>query len=158
MKKVVVILLLILVCLNAVAQAEIPQISETLFSDAKQALSCMAKGEYEQILSLLPFSAVSPSASEWQSFAESNFSTLTGGVQSEYAVAYWTGTVWKLAVPVTEPNDGSVETLVLTTADGATFSGYRYAIWSEVFVEYQAASYVVWNKEYIPAQLFVVTG
>lgn len=158
MKKFVVVLLLISVCLIAAARAEVPQISEIMFSNAKQALACLAEGEYEQILSLLPFSAVSPSASEWQNFAESNFTTLTDGVQTEYAVAYWTGTVWKLAVPATEPNDSSIETLVLTTADGVTFTGYRYAAWSEVFIEYQAASYVVWNKEYIPAQPFVIAG
>lgn len=150
MKRILCIVLALTVMSIAIpAMADVPQISNNLFSNAKQALVYLASGEYERLVTLLPFSDVSPSASEWQNFAEGNFSTLADGVQTDYAVAYWTGSIWKLAVPVSVPNDGSVETLVLSSADGASFNGYRYADWSQVKSEYEAAPYVTWDQEYV---------
>ena len=102
-------------------------------------------------MTLLPFSGVAPSATEWQSFA-GNFSTLGSGVQTEYAVAYWTGADWCLAVPVATPSSGDVEVMALISADGSTFSGYRYASWSQIQSEYQSASYVTWNEEYVDSE------
>ena len=128
---------------------DVPQLSPMLFPCAKQALVFIASGEYESLVTLLPFSGLSPSAAEWQSFVEGNFLTLTPQVQTEYSVAYWTGSCWKLAVPVANPDNDYVETLVLTSPDGMTFSGYRYCQWWEVVGEYEIASYVTWNKEYV---------
>lgn len=129
--------------------AEIPQISEDLFLCAKQALVYLSSGEYERLVTLLPFSGIAPSAAEWQNFAEGNFMTLADGVQTEYSVAYWTGSAWMLAVPVVNPDSDATETLVLSSDDGITFSGYRYSTWAEVKGEYLFASYVTWNKEYL---------
>lgn len=158
MKRILCIVLVLMVMSAAVsAMADVPQISSGLFANAKQALVYLASGEYERLVTLLPFSDVSPSASEWQSFAEGNFSTLADGVQTDYAVAYWTGSVWKLAVPVSVPSDGSVETLVLSSADGTSFNGYRYADWSQVKSEYETAPYVTWDREYIDANPVVTT-
>lgn len=155
MKRYICILLALLL-LSATAYADAPQISGKLFSTAKEALSYLSSGEYERLVTLLPFSDVSPSAAEWQDFAEGNFSSLSGGVQSEYAVAYWNGSCWKVAVPVDTPDNGNVETLVLTSADGKAFSGYRYSSWSSVKSEYEGASYVTWNKEYISSEPMIV--
>lgn len=152
MKRRISILLAIVLLLSASAAAvsvEVPHISEDLFLCAKQALVYLSSGEYERLVTLLPFSGVAPSASEWQSFAEGNFLTLADGVQTEYAVAYWNGLSWTLAVPVVNPDVDTAETLVLTSADGVTFSGYRYATWAEVKGEYLFATYVTWNKEYL---------
>ncbi len=132
------------------AWAEVPQFSNSLFADGKNALVYLASGEYERLVTLLPFSDVAPGASEWQSFAD-NFSTLSDGVQTDYAVAYWNETDWKLAIPVQTPDDDSVEALVLISADGSTLTGYRYATWGDVKREYEAASYTVWNQEYVSA-------
>jgi len=156
MKRHIAILLTVLMLfMSAAACAEgaVPQVSANLFLSAKQALVYLASGEYERLVTLLPFSGVAPGASEWQGFAEGNFMTLSGEtpVQTEYSVAYWTGIDWKLAVPVYAPDNGNVEALVLTTSDGMTFSGYRYCKWSEVMPEYEAAAYVTWNKEYVGA-------
>ena len=129
------------------AALAVPQISNSLFSSAKQALGYLASGEYERLVTLLPFSGVSPSAAEWQSFA-GNFSDLSN-VQSDYAVAYWTGSVWVLAVPVHAPDSGNVEALVLGSEDGSSFIGYRYASWSRIESEYTASDHVVWNQEYM---------
>lgn len=150
MKRTISILLVMLLIVSATALAsEVPHISDNLFACAKQALVCLSSGEYERLVTLLPFSGVSPSAAEWQSFAEGNFTALADGVQTEYAVAYWSGNVWKLAVPTKEPSDDSVETLILTSSDGSAFSGYGYATWAEVRGEYLFASYVTWDAEYI---------
>ncbi len=65
-------------------------------------------------------------------------------------MAYWNETDWRLAIPVSEPNDDSVEVLVLISPDGNTLTGYRYATWGEISLEYESASYTIWNKEYVP--------
>lgn len=135
----------LLVC--AAARADAPKLSDDLFSRAKQAVGYLSSGEYERLVTLLPFSDVAPSAAEWQSFAD-NFSNLSHA-QSEYAVAYWTGSVWKLAVPAQAPDRGDVETLVLSSEDGKTFSGYHYTRWSKVEREYSGCDRVQWNREYI---------
>ncbi len=150
-RRLSLLLLVVLLCVLPVARAEVPQISGSLFSSAKEALVCLASGEYERLVTLLPFSGVAPSASEWQSFA-GNFSTLSGGVQTRYAVAYWTGSDWCLAVPVATPDSGSVEVMALLSTDGSAFSGYRYATWSQIQSEYQGASYITWNEEYVGSE------
>ena len=149
MKRIIALFLsaALLTVMAAAALAEVPQISGGMFSAAKSALTCLASGEYERLVTLLPFSGEAPSASEWKRFAEGNFSGLSGA-QTEYAVAWWNGSAWKLAVPVSEP-DHDVDVLVLTSSDGAVFDGYGYATWSRVQSGYSSADYVVWDREYI---------
>ena len=148
MKKIISCFLIAAMLLCAAAQAEIPSLSEKLFKYANGALSCLASGEYDKVVTSLPFSDISPSADEWHSFAQGSFSSLSGKPQSKYAVAYWTGRAWKIAVPVAEPASGSVETLVLVSEDGSSFSGYGCTSWSKVKGEYQNSNYVLWNEEY----------
>lgn len=150
MKKVLCITLigLLLLGLTSVAFA-VPKLSENMFDYAKATLSCLASGSYDKIVTSLPFSDVSPSADEWARFANGNFSDLSGTEpQTRYAVAYWSGRVWKVAVPVSEPNDSSVETLVLTSEDGSSFNGYCCMSWGDVENEYLSSDYVSWNREY----------
>ena len=123
-----------------------PQLSGSLFPAAKDALSCLSKGEYERVSSVLPYSGVSPDAEEWARFAR-NFSSLKNA-QRDYAVAYWSGG-WRVAVPVRPPANGSVEALMLFSDDGKTFSGYKYVTWSRVEKEYAASEKVIWNQEYV---------
>ena len=150
MKRIVSVFLALMMLLSvAAAASEVPQISAGMFMTAKQALVSLAAGEYEKLVTLLPFSDVAPSASEWQNFAEGNFTTLADGVQTDYAVAYWSGGMWWLAIPAHEPCDDTVETFVLSSADGVSFSGYRYSTWAEVKSEYLFAPYVTWDVEYI---------
>ncbi len=132
----------------------VPQLSENLLNCAKQALSYLSSGEYERLVTLLPFSDVSPSASEWERFAE-NFSTLDD-VQTDCAVAYWDGSFWKLAVPLQAPESGSVETMVLGSEDGSTFIGYRYATWSQIEKEYTSSDYGLWSKEVVDGAPLIV--
>lgn len=147
MKKIICLIMIIcLLCPFAFADGA-PNLSGALLGSAKQAVAYLASGEYERLVNSLPFSGVSPSASEWQSFA-GNFSNLSN-TQKDYAVGYWTGACWNVAVPVQVPDNGNVEVLVLTSNDGSAFSGYRYTVWSKVQSEYSASAHVVWNKEYM---------
>ena len=148
MKKALIGLLLAALLLTPAALATgAPQFSESLFDSGKQAVGYLASGEYERLVTLLPFSGVSPSAAEWESFA-GNFSGLTGA-QTDYSVAWWTGSAWLLAVPVQAPSSGDVEALVLISVDGTSFDGYRYALWSRVEQEVSRSDHVTWNQEYV---------
>ncbi|MDO5323614.1 MAG: hypothetical protein Q4G06_06300 [Clostridia bacterium] len=149
MKRIICCTLVAILLLTAAALAEVPSLSENMFKYAKGTLSCLASGAYDKIVTSVPFSGVSPSADEWAGFAQGGFTDLTGSTpQTKYAVAYWTGSSWKIAVPVSEPSSGSVETLVLISEDGQSVTGYGCSIWSQVCSEYESSSYVSWNSEY----------
>lgn len=159
MKKFLSCLLIAAVLLGCAccAHAEVPALSESLFKYAKGALTCLASGEYDKVVTTLPFSDISPSADEWRSFAQGSFSSLTGSSpQTKYAVAYWTGRFWQVAVPVSEPSSGGVESLVLTSEDGRTFIGYGCSTWKKIQAGYESSSYVSWNKEYNASTSVVV--
>ena len=146
MKKILCLTLTLLL-IGAVAMADVPQLSSSLFSSAKQAVAYLASGEYERLVTPLPFSDVAPSADEWKSFA-GNYSDFSN-IQSDYAVAFWSGGIWVVAVPLQVPESGSVEVLALSSEDGSTFNGYRYATWSQVEKAYSQSSHVQWNDEYV---------
>lgn len=151
MRKRVALLLAALVlslslCACAAAEDGVPSINEKLFKDAKQTLVYFDAGDYDSAAALVGFA----DAEELRKFAEGNFTTIGNGVQSQVSVAYWTGSAWDLAVPVSEPSEDDVEALVLITSDGKSFSGYSYATWGDVETQYQACDYVVWNEEYLP--------
>ena len=153
MKKLLCMVLIGLL-VGATALAAAPQFSDSLFDSAKQAVAYLASGEYERLVNLLPFSDVAPSASEWESFA-GNYSDLNN-VQDDYAVAWWTGNVWILAVPVQVPDSGSVEVLALSSDDGDSFNGYRYATWSQIEKAYSSSDRVKWDREYVGENATVV--
>ncbi len=151
MKKILICFLVALMILSSllVANAEVPSLSESLFSYAKKALTNLASGDYDKVVTNLPFSDVSPSADEWRNFTEGSVSSLSGSSpQTKYAVAYWTGRMWEIAVPVSEPSSGNVETLILISEDGESFVGYGCSTWSSVCSEYESSNHVIWNEEY----------
>lgn len=149
MKKLISCMLVMLILLGSAACAQVPTLSENLFKYAKNALKCLAAGDYQKVVTSLPFSDVSPSAKEWSGFAEGSFASLSGEKpQTDYAVAYWTGNTWKVAVPLKAPVSGDVETFVLVSEDGGSFSGYGCSNWGSIQKEYQKSDYVSWDKEY----------
>ena len=139
-------IMLVLLLIGSTAFA-VPQLSGHLFDCAKQAMYVLSSGEYERLVTLLPYSGDATSAAEWERFA-GNFSDLSH-VQTEYAVAYWTGSAWVLAVPAHVPDSADVETLVLGSEDGSTIIGYGYRTWGRIEKEYTASDYVIWNEEYV---------
>ena len=149
MKRFFSLILIAVLLWACCANADTPALSENMFKYTKAALSALAAGAYEKVVANLPFSGVSPSAKEWRSLAEGSFTSLAGASpQTEYAVAYWNGMMWKIAVPVSEPDHEGVETLVLFSEDGSSFTGYSCAAWGGVMREVQKADYVSWNEEY----------
>ena len=149
MKRIVCCTLLAILLLTGIALAEVPSLSENMFKYAKGTLNCLASGAYDKIVTSVPFSGVSPSADEWAGFAKGGFTGLNGSTpQTTYAVAYWTGSSWKVAVPVSEPSSGSVEVLVLISEDGQSVTGYGCSTWKKVSSEYASSDYVCWNEEY----------
>jgi len=156
MKKILCLIMIAILLIPAAFADSAPKLDNDLFAYTKKALACLASGEYERLVSNLPFSDVSPSASEWQSFAE-NFSDLSAP-QSEYSVAYWNGLCWNIAVPVHEPSEANVEVMVLTSFDGLSFSGYRYDVWESIQAEYSTSEHVSWNKEYSGSAPMVFIG
>lgn len=156
MKKLICLLLIACLLVPAALADNAPKLDDKLFDYAKKALVCLSSGEYERLVSNLPFSDVSPSASEWQNFA-GNYQDLTDP-QSEYAVAYWRGTCWNVAVPVQTPDNDDVEVLVLTSYDGTSFSGYRYSDWASIQSEYADSEHICWNKEYFDSEAMVFVG
>lgn len=147
MKKILCFMLAAILLLGiGCAQAEVPSLSENLFKYAKGTLVCLSSGAYDKIVTSVPFSDVSPSADEWAAFARGSFDGTNP--QTKYAVAYWTGNFWKVAVPVSEPSSGDVDALVLVSADGSTITGYSCNNWKTISQEYQNSEYVRWNEEY----------
>ena len=153
MKKLLNALLALALLVPSALATGAVQFSEDLFDTGKQALSYLSSGEYARLVTLLPFSGVAPSATEWERFA-ANFTDLKD-VQTDYSVAWWTETGWKLAVPAQDPDKDTVEVLVLTSEDGVRFDGYRYALWSQVKQEYEVSDHVVWNQEYVSGKPLV---
>ena len=153
MKKTICVMLVLLL-IGSIALADVPQLSSSLFSSAKKAVGYLASGEYERLVTLLPFSDVAPSADEWKSFA-GNYSDFSN-IQSDYAVAFYASGIWVVAVPLQVPESGSVEVLALSSEDGSTFNGYRYATWSQVEKAYSQSSHVQWNDEYVSGTPTVV--
>jgi len=154
MKRLITLMLALLLIGSCALAAGAPQLSGGLYSAAKQAVGYLASGEYERLVTLLPFSGTAPSASEWESFAR-NYRD-TSNIQRDYAVAYWTGSAWRIAVPLQVPSSGGVEVLMLISEDGSTLTGYRYATWSQVEGEYGSSDHILWNQEYVsgPPQVY----
>lgn len=156
MKKLICLLMIACLLIPTAVADSAPQLDSKMFDYAKRALYCLSSGEYGRLVTHLPFSDVSPSADEWESFV-GNFRELSEP-QSEYAVAYWNGACWNVAVPVYEPTDSNVEVFVLTSFDGVSFSGYRYDIWGQIEFEYAQSEHVTWNKEYAGSTPMVFIG
>ena len=143
------ILIAILLLCSSFACAEMPTPSNELFTHMSNAMNLLSAGAYDRIVASIPFADAAPSADEWRNFAEGNFSTLSNSApQSRYIVLYWSGSVWKVAMPVHEPASDDVEVLVLSSEDGRSFIGYGCSYWGNIRREYESSTYVRWTEEY----------
>ena len=153
MKKTILTVMALLL-VGTVALAGAPKLSAGLFDSAKQALVDLAAGDYEGLSGRLPFSGSAPEARQWRSLAES-YADLSS-VQTDYAVGFWTGSIWVIAVPVQPPSDGSVEVLAFSSEDGTTFKACRYATWKQIESACSESSRIIWNQEYVGGSATVV--
>ena len=158
MKKIIcgILIAAMLLCAG-IASAETPAPSNALFTHITNAANLLAAGAYDRVVASVPFADAAPSADEWRNFAEGSFSTLAGSTpQNRYIVLYWSGSVWKIAMPIQEPAGDNVEVLVLSSEDGESFIGYGCALWGNIRREYESSSYVKWTEEYHNATYAVI--
>ena len=152
------VLAIMLTGLGAFAENAVPELDPLLFLRAKEALVLFDAGDFEGASALLGFE----DPAELKKFMTGNFPTLGGGadqpaVQTIVSVACWTGNMWMLAVPLYEPAETGIDTLVLTInpEDSTRFSGYMYAQWGDVELHLAQCDYVLWNEEYIKNELVI---
>ena len=130
MKRKLCMALAVLLLLSALTGLAAPELSKKLLKTAESAAAYLASGEYERLVTLLPYSGVAPGAAEWERFAR-NYDRLVPVVPTQ-AVAYWMGECWIIAVPMADDIDEDTEALILLTEDGSAITGYRYATWAQV--------------------------
>lgn len=136
--------------------ASAKDLNEALFGDAKEALTMISYGEYQKALDKLNF-AKPPSAADFEDFVCFELdSVLTQTVQTDVAVCYHKGKKLYLAIPVEEPVSRDVEVLVLSSANGEQFDGYKAASWGDVMKLVKQDDAAVWNEPYDPGTLLVV--
>ena len=145
MKKQLLALLIAAIMVFGPLAAAAPQLSDSLVSAAMEAAGCLVSGEYERLVTVLPFSGVSPSAEEWERFAR-GFSS-AGPAWADDAMAYWKGGSWRIAVPIQLPDSGDVEALLLQSEDGQTITGYKHTTWAQVIEDAQSGEMASWDGE-----------
>ena len=157
MKKRLILIVCVLLGLCLAARADgVPSLSTALYGQAKEALSRLSYGDFEQISPVLSWNGAAPSAADWEALA-GQFSTLNNGtVQRDISVAFWWDQGWHIAVPVMEPKSDNTEALVLSSADGQRFDHYARAQWGKVRGAYESSDYVAWNEEYVESMPIIV--
>ena len=125
-----------------------PELNEKLFSKAKQAVSLMSYGEYDEAIQKLNLDV---NADELERFVCEELSDVfSATIQQEVGVAYWDGSLWTIAIPIKEPTDGTVQTFYITSEDGQSPSGYGAKSWSDVEDALLECEEIVWKNEYNP--------
>lgn len=136
------------------AEDEMP---ETMFTNAKEALSLMSYGEYEKALEIIAFSSNEPTVEDFKFFADASFTMLEGGVQKDVAVACLTDEYgWLLAVPLWEPDAMDIDTFVLHSSDGLTFDNYTSTQWSFISDLLTKSTKVIWHEAYEPGEKYIL--
>ena len=69
--------------------------------------------------------------------------------QALYAISWKEADGGYLAVPLTEPGDGYIDTLVFTICEGS-FTEVSVQKWRDVQTRYENGYDVYWNMEYVP--------
>jgi hypothetical protein len=131
-------------------------LDESLFDSAKEALTLLSYGEYQKALDKLNFTSA-PTASEFEDFICFELdSVLTQAVQTDVAVAFQKSGKYWVALPVEEPVSRDVQVLLISSADGVRFDGYRAGAWGDALRAAGEDSSAVWNEPYDPGTLVVV--
>ena len=149
---VMVVIFCLLFSAAALAQPE-----DTWFDTGKEALALLSYKEYGQALSLLQMTDVAPEA--FAASMESDFRTLfRGTVQTDVAVLFSDGDgKWYLAIPVTEPSDDRVETMVFSLGSGQRCTDVSCMTWGEVMEAVDKSTACTWNMEYMPGSPILET-
>ena len=155
MKKqfILILALMLLFSFGAAAEnvpgATVPPLDEKLFEQAKEALTRLSYGEYDQISPLLSYTGDAPTAADWETFAGMFTMLDNGTVQRDVSVGFWLDEAWYIAVPVLEPKSENTEVMVFMSKDGITFSGFGVSDWAGVQEACAECEYIVWCEEYV---------
>ena len=124
--------------------------NDELFEKGKKALGLLSYGEYDKAIKALGLKDVS--ASELKTQMEKDFSLLfQGTVQTDVAVMFREDRDWYLAIPVADPTDDRVETIVYALGDGGGFQSISSSRWGDVADRLDESPEFVWNEEYLPS-------
>ena len=150
-KRMTALLLLIMVfgCMASLGESDLP--GDNVFADAKNALRFMSEKKPEQAINAL-------GANDWLSASKLRQTIDTGcrhlytiRVETEYAVAWRSANGLFMAIPVEEPVDGYVDTLVLKMDDSFAFTALTFKKWGDVDKELRSAYTLRWCEEYRPS-------
>lgn len=156
MKKFCVLLLALALLVSCVLSASAQELSDTMFENAKEAVSLISYGEFGKAIKKLNSSAFSMDESDLKSYIKANCrSIFDRSVQRDVAVAWYDGSVWALAVPFEAPDDDAVGALVFYSSDGAAFDDMAYMNWGDVVSAYTSGSDVHWNVAYEAGYIIV---
>ena len=143
-KTVIILAALLALSLAFVAAGEASGIPKSIFDNAKTALRYMSEGDYTQAIKLLGMEN-RISSSELKQTIDTNCRELYNiQVQADYSVAWKNQNGLFLAVPVSEPADGFVDT-------DYSFGGLRFVKWIDVDRQLASAGDSVWHEKYSPS-------
>ena len=155
MKKrfIFILALMLMFSFGALAEgmpdATVPPLNEELFEQAKEALTRLSYGEYDQISPLLSYDGEVPASEDWALFAEKFEMLNNGTVQRDVSVGFWRDNAWYIAVPVLEPVSENIEVMVFISENGTAFSGFGISDWAGLQEAYAECEYILWCEEYV---------
>ena len=123
---------------------------DELFETGKKALGLLSYGEYDNAIKALGLPDIT--ADDLKAQMEKDFSLLfQGTVQTKVAVMFREDRDWYLAIPVADPADDRVETIVYALGDGSGFVSISASRWGDVAARLDESPEFVWNEEYLPS-------
>lgn len=134
----------------------VPGFDTDLFLSASEALYDLSVGDYDGVVTCLPFSDLPPDIDEWRSFSRESLRTLKDSrVQTDFQVAYWYASHWRVAVPLHSPAEDDTEVFVLISEDGEVFSGYACARWGDIQKDIGFSDHVIRSTDLLPGSASV---
>lgn len=157
-RRVRTFLSLILAALLFTGSALAAQPEDGFYDTGREALYKMATGDVDGAVERIGFQFDGNDAT----YSEEGFRQIIAEkyapdfdnqpVLQDTAVAFYMDGLWYLALPVSEPRDGDMETFVLISPDQAAFTGYAALSWSTVVEMSDLAEECYWNVEYNPVR------
>jgi len=147
MKRFACLFIITVLCFSSAAYAlgGVNDIDAQLFMTAKYCVSLIGMGNFERAANILGF----VNEEELQTMVSVTGVKLDDTIQTKVSVAYTQDNIWKIAVPMHEPKDENVVTMVFISENGSEISDCGMMMWQQVVEEYQNSDYVIWNEEYV---------
>ena len=125
--------------------------SDDVFYSAKAAVKLISERNIEKAIETLNAKAWL-SAKTLRQNIETNCRRIYGmNVQDKYAVAWRKDGQLFMAIPLEEPSDGYVDTVVFMMSDGYEVTQVGFVKWADVLSELDVCRQVRWCDEYKPS-------